>query len=174
MDDLRRTMDQHGKLLYPTFLALHKAVEEGDNRVPPLRKKTRFSKRKDFWENDIIIDTQIQIARDAGEREALEELRAAVSVQLRERNEADAAKQKEQQELNNFETARTEGNIAECGCCFIEYAINRMVHCDGDVIHVSNSLYVGEFHVLTCCPPHPTVVLSRLRTNDGRDANRPI
>ncbi|KAH8749113.1 hypothetical protein F5883DRAFT_436052, partial [Diaporthe sp. PMI_573] len=25
--------------------------------------------------------------------------------------------------------------VADCGCCFVEYALNRMVHCDGETLH---------------------------------------
>lgn len=143
MEDLRRILDQNGKLLYPTFLALHKAVEEGDGHIPPLRKKARFPKNTGAIILEAVLDARIRAAHDLGEREALEEFRAARSVQLREQNEAEVVRRKEQQELDNLETARNEGNVADCGCCFMEYAINRMVHCDGDVLHVSSSSYIG-------------------------------
>jgi E3 ubiquitin-protein ligase RNF216 len=40
-----------------------------------------------------------------------------------------------QTEIENFEKARLEGATAECGCCFDEFALNRMVHCDGSTFH---------------------------------------
>lgn len=152
IDDVRRTFDRNGKLLYPTFLALHKADKEGDNRLTTLRKKMRYPKYISLDAFNLIIDDRIQRAHGPGELEALEEFRAALSVQVREQNEADAVKRKEQQELDNFEMAKAGGNTVDCGCCFTECATNRMVHCDGDVLHVSSPLYMWFFkigHILT-------------------------
>ncbi|KAF3767645.1 hypothetical protein M406DRAFT_253386 [Cryphonectria parasitica EP155] len=70
-----------------------------------------------------------------GEREALEEFRAARALQAREAAEAETKRRKEQEEIDNFETAKGEGNIADCGCCYVEHALNRMVHCDGEELH---------------------------------------
>ncbi|KAL2257598.1 hypothetical protein VTK26DRAFT_9421 [Humicola hyalothermophila] len=44
-------------------------------------------------------------------------------------------KQKQEEEAENFKRAKTEGTISECGCCFDEQPRNRMVHCNGDVLH---------------------------------------
>lgn len=141
MDDVRRILYQHGKLLYPTLFALQRAVEEGDGQVLPLRKKARFSsKAATYLVLGDAFDARILHARDPGEREALEEFRAARSVQLREQAGAELSRQKEELELENLEKAKAEGNTADCGCCFTECALNRMVHCDGDIVHVGNPL----------------------------------
>lgn len=141
-------MDQNGKLLYPTFLALHKALKEWDESKPAFRKKTRIVRSVGNIINEDTVDERIRGTYDEGEREALEEFRAARAVQLKEQAEADEVRRKEQQELENLELARIEGNISDCGCCFTECALNRMVHCDGSVLHVSCCTYATYFGVL--------------------------
>ncbi|KAF4881197.1 hypothetical protein CGCFRS4_v015797 [Colletotrichum fructicola] len=61
---------------------------------------------------------------------ALEELRAARQVCEAAQSKRKLAKAKVLDEENNFKQAREEGNIAECGCCFDECPLNRMVHCN--------------------------------------------
>lgn len=144
VDDVRKTLAQNGALLFPTFLALHKATEDGDKHVPPLRKKVRVPRTASADFADAVLDDRIRAASDAGELEALMEFRAARAAQLKEQSKFEDVKRREQQELENFDLAKAEGNVADCGCCFVEYAINRMVHCDGDVLHVSRpDIYVG-------------------------------
>lgn len=134
-------MIQHGQLLFPTFLALHKTLKEWDDQNPPYRKKTRVNKK--FGDSPIedTLDERILSAgrvNDNGKREALEEFRAARAVKQKEVDEAENVRRKEQEELDNFELSRIEGNTADCGCCFTEFALNRMVHCDSSVLHVRN------------------------------------
>lgn len=44
-------------------------------------------------------------------------------------------KRKEEEEDKNMERAKAEGTVADCGCCYEEKALNRMVHCDGESVH---------------------------------------
>lgn len=138
VDDVRKELVENDALLFPTFLALHKAIEDGDKHVPRLRKKVRVPKTASADVSDAVLDDRIRAVNDAGELEALMEFRAARAAQLQEQSKVEDVKRREQQELENFDLAKAEGNVADCGCCFVEYAINRMVHCDGDVLHVSS------------------------------------
>jgi TRIAD3 protein (E3 ubiquitin-protein ligase RNF216) len=64
----------------------------------------------------------------------------AASAYCRAKAEAREAKaaqdrRKEDEETENLVRAKAEGTIADCGCCFEELPLNRMVHCNGDSIH---------------------------------------
>ncbi|KUI68591.1 hypothetical protein VM1G_03842 [Cytospora mali] len=132
--DIRKVLARHGNCLYPAFLALDKALDGWDDQNPPFKKKTRIT--QSYRKYDLTnLDDIIRDSIDEGEREALEEFRAVSVVQSNQRAEAVAEMQRDQDEKENFENARLEGNIADCGCCFVEFALNRMVHCDGDTLH---------------------------------------
>lgn len=128
---------------------MSKATAAGDEANPLFRKKKgRAPRSPPFLAG--ILDERIRDCRDEGEREALEEVRAArIAVHI-EATEAAEAKRKEQEEFENFELAKAEGTITDCGCCFVEYAINRMVHCDGEEVHVSNSALRSCYPTFEC------------------------
>lgn len=175
VDNLKSFMTQNGGILYPTYLLLSKALATGDETDPLFRKKKgRVPKNPPFLAG--ILDERIRDTWDEGEREALEEVRAARIVEQIEAAEAADATRKEQQELDNFEMARAEGTIADCGCCFVEYAINRMVHCDGEEVHVSISVRVLTIDVVSAKSAHCSscwlVLLPRLCADNGRNADR--
>lgn len=65
------------------------------------------------------------------ERAALDEFLSARN----ERNRKDELLAMDAEELQNIERARIEGQMGECGCCYDEFPLNRMVHCEGDVAH---------------------------------------
>lgn len=137
VDNLKAVMALNNSLLYPTFLALSKAPAAADANNPHLkRKKGRIAKTPPPLANN--LDLSIQQARSDDEREALEELRDARIVVAIQETEASEKRREEQEQEENFENARAEGAIEDCGCCFGEFAINRMVHCDGEAIHVSD------------------------------------
>lgn len=139
VENLKAFMTLNGGILYPTYLLLSKATAQGDEANPLFKKKKgRVPKNPPFLAS--VLDERIRDCRDEGEREALEEVRAARIAEQIEAAEAAEARRKEQQELENLETARAEGTIADCGCCFVESAINRMVHCDGEEVHVSKPI----------------------------------
>lgn len=147
VENLKSFMTLNGGILYPTYLLLSKATAAGDDANPLFRKKKgRVPKSPPFLAG--ILDERIRDCRDEGEREALEEVRAARIVEHIEATETAEAKRKKQEEFENFELAKLEGTITDCGCCFVEYPINRMVHCDGEEVHVSGCFFR---------PRHPTL-----------------
>lgn len=129
-------MALNGGILFPTYLALSKALTNGENNPHTQKKKARAPKGLSMMAGD--LDQRIQNCRDEGEREALEELRDARAIVEIQTANANQKRQEELEEEKNFEAARADGTIADCGCCYVEYAINRMVHCNGDEVHVGH------------------------------------
>lgn len=135
VDNLKAAMALNGGLLYPTYLILSQSVAQGDDN-PLARKKTRATKGVFPMAGD--LDQRIQACRDEGEREALEELRDARTVVDIQTALANDKRREEIEEERNLDAARDDGTIADCGCCYAECAINRMVHCDGEQVHVGH------------------------------------
>lgn len=132
-EDLRRTLVEHGNCLYPAFLAVTATVARSNNH-PPYRKKSRVTQISGRYDVDTLADS-IRSCVDQGEREALEEFQALREVQSKQRAASEAERKREEDEKMNLQVAILEGNISDCGCCFVEYALNRMVHCDGETLH---------------------------------------
>ncbi|KAL2354405.1 hypothetical protein BJ546DRAFT_1061416 [Cryomyces antarcticus] len=65
----------------------------------------------------------------------LKELAAAKKKVTKKQVERQSKKDKERLEALNAQEAAAEGSVADCGCCFSEYPMNRMVTCDGAVVH---------------------------------------
>lgn len=135
MNDLKKIWYQNSSCLYPTYLAIDKALSEWDPNHPPFNLKSRH-KNAEYLSLD-EIDRRIQQSTITNEREVLEEFRAARALQLKTRDEAAEKERVRKLEEDNFDKSKADGDTTECGCCFGEYALNRMVHCDGDLLHVS-------------------------------------
>lgn len=135
MGDLKNFWRDHGGCLYPTYLAMDKAMSEWNPKKPAFKLKRAPRNVGPLSLEE--IDSQISGTDSLEQREVLEEYRAARAFQLKTRGQAEQKERERQLEEENFEQAKAEGNIAECGCCFVEYAMNRMVHCDGQLLHVS-------------------------------------
>ncbi|KAL2275338.1 hypothetical protein FJTKL_02134 [Diaporthe vaccinii] len=132
-DDLRKTLAEHGNCLYPAFLAVTATVASSNNHTP-YKKKSKATHISGKYDVGALTD-RIRSCADQGEREALEEFRALKEVQSKQRAEFEVERKREEDEKANLEAAMLEGNAADCGCCFVEYALNRMVHCDGEILH---------------------------------------
>lgn len=140
-------MALNGGILFPTFLVLSQALATGDDKDPHLKKKKcKHPKGPPFLAG--ILNERIETTLDEGEREALEELRAALAVVAIRDSKADEKKREGEAEAQNLDAARANGLVADCGCCFDEYAINRMVHCNGEEVHVSD--YIAQTEPFLC------------------------
>lgn len=115
--------------LYSCYLEL--VSKEADETWIP---KKRLTKPNPAWEDD-RIDSTIKNAASAEERTALEELKVARQAGEALKLKILNAKQQKQDETDNFNKAKEEGTTSECECCCDEFALNRMVHCDGEITH---------------------------------------
>jgi TRIAD3 protein (E3 ubiquitin-protein ligase RNF216) len=81
----------------------------------------------------------LRISRIEGDMDALaafDAARAACEAKAEVRNSHETEeRQKEEEEAENMKRAKAEGTFADCGCCYEEKALNRMVHCDGATVH---------------------------------------
>lgn len=69
------------------------------------------------------------------EKMADAEYKAAKAASQARISKAIAERQQEDAEMENLNRAKAEGTTADCECCFDERPFNRMVHCEGDILH---------------------------------------
>lgn len=68
-------------------------------------------------------------------REIILEIQAARKVRAKADEERAAEHLHQLAEDANEQQAKLEGTMSECGCCFGDYPMNRMIHCDSDTLH---------------------------------------
>lgn len=67
---------------------------------------------------------------------AFDAARTTCLAEAQARNAKEAGeRQEEEEEEKNMAQAKAEGTIADCGCCYDEKPLNRMVHCNGETVH---------------------------------------
>lgn len=74
-------------------------------------------------------------AGDAERNETLRELRAARKFKAKAEAKREAERVAVLEEEENERRAQAEGTMKECLCCFGDYPLNRMIHCDADEMH---------------------------------------
>ncbi|KAI8962318.1 hypothetical protein F5Y11DRAFT_195727 [Daldinia sp. FL1419] len=109
---------------------MDEAIRSWDNSKPPWAEKQRLSKKMISFLPENLQDLDMGAFNDV-EQAAIAELRAA--RELKDLKDAEIAREREEEK--NFTRAKSAGETMECGCCFDEFPLNRMVHCNGDTVH---------------------------------------
>lgn len=137
---------ENGNSLYKTYLAIDELNRSGDSVKPKWTPKKTRTKILDKYRPSQIQDLDRRWLKPA-ECKALDEFIAARRVKA----EKDA-------EQLNLEHAREKGETEECGCCFDEFPLNRMVHCEGTTLHVSDltGIFLLLLVYLQGCDSHQT------------------
>lgn len=117
------------QFLFPTYMALYE-LERQHIELPKLKtaRKLPVFLRKE----NIERATNGSLATPEPLLRLLHELKFAKAAKARLMAKHDAENQNETQERENEEQARALGAMDECGCCFSEYPLNRMVHCSNE------------------------------------------
>lgn len=129
------TLSQSGHRLFSAYQLLDEAGRTYNPLTSGYTKiKTARKAHTDFREES--IETLLGDPTGDLERgEILRELRAARKYKAK----ADAKREEERlaalEEEENERRAQAEGTMEECVCCFGDYPLNRMVHCDADEMH---------------------------------------
>ncbi|KAI8285241.1 E3 ubiquitin-protein ligase RNF216 [Colletotrichum sp. SAR 10_98] len=168
---ITKLLAEHNNCLMQTYLALDEITRDWKSGKTKARfefKKTRTPPNPEL--EPANLDGTIRDSTTPDRTRALEELRAARQVCEAEQSRRNSARAKVLEEENNFKQAQEEGTIAECGCCFDEQPLNRMVHCDNpdaehramflddklqaalDRIEFEAALQAQGFENLSACP----------------------
>lgn len=126
--DLHKVLKEKNDYLFQTYIALDIAYADGEASSPYESKKVPTKP----------LDIELEFLRNGwhpAHKDAIAEFHAAQKIcEDKAAIRADKNRQ-EQEELDNINRAKAEGTMSECGCCFEEFPLNRMVHCNGDELH---------------------------------------
>jgi E3 ubiquitin-protein ligase RNF216 len=128
--DIRNQLSLHDGSVFKTYTAMDEQLRNADKTTAPWGEKKRPSKIKREFTPDQLPHLDMSTYKPE-EQAALVEFSAARKL----RAEKDGKIAAEAEERNNLTRARMQNQIAECGICFEDCAINRMVECQGEVIH---------------------------------------
>ncbi|KAJ0301092.1 hypothetical protein Brms1b_012557, partial [Colletotrichum noveboracense] len=126
-----KLLKEHNNCLMQTYVdvdEIYRNWEDGKAKVGFNFKKTRTP--PDLELEPANLDKTLDRLPLSDRKRALEELRAARQVCEAVKSKRKSAEAKVLDEENYLKQAQEAGTIAECGCCFDECPLNRMVHCD--------------------------------------------
>lgn len=128
--------------LLPAYMAVDAAMKE--NQWSPGKVYVNIAYKKSPTSTDpqyegIQLDNTIQLTNNPEEKRALQELQAARKLLLKRKE----AIEKENAERHNLFWARELGEAKECGCCFEEFAQNRMVNCQNPNSYHASALLLS-------------------------------
>ncbi|TVY17548.1 E3 ubiquitin-protein ligase [Lachnellula arida] len=129
------TLDQSQHRLFQAYRVLEEAQRAFNPADPPYNKiKNARKSQANFRDANIreYIDTP---GADPARIEILRELQAARKIRSKAEAKRELEREAEREEEANEKRAIAEGTMQECGCCFGDYPLNRMVHCDADTMH---------------------------------------
>lgn len=129
------TLSQSGHRLFSAYQLLDEAGRTYDPHTSGYIKiKTQRKPHMDFREETIDL-ALADLNGDHEKAEILRELRAARRYKAKGDAKREAERVAALEEEENERRAQAEGLMKECGCCFGDFPINRMVHCDAVEIH---------------------------------------
>ncbi|KAH8681551.1 hypothetical protein BX600DRAFT_25593 [Xylariales sp. PMI_506] len=128
----RKLLGENRHSLFKTYSFIDNAMRRRNGLDPglPWQNKRVPTKSLEEYSPANIANLNME-ALCENQRAALDEFVAARAV----RQQKDEKQAAEAAELANLEQAKLKGETAECGCCFDEYPLNRMVHCEGETTH---------------------------------------
>lgn len=134
MSFIDATLTQSRGHLFPAYRVLEQAERTWDLENPPYNKiknprKINPHYREAAAERALASESTTEVLMLA-----LRELQAARRARKNIEGRIRAEKETELAEEQNFRKAEAEGTLQECGCCFGDYPLNRMVHCDNDSV----------------------------------------
>lgn len=140
MNFIDSTLNQSGYRLFSTYRVLdeaHRTFDVNPRRIP--YNKIKHQRKMEDEYKDANLEGTIQRMTQNGyqnrEVEVLRELQAARRIRKKAGAKRQAAYLAKIEEEKNVQRAQADGTMGECGCCFGDYPMNRMVHCDKEVIH---------------------------------------
>ncbi|KAI1648706.1 uncharacterized protein F4817DRAFT_314665 [Daldinia loculata] len=127
---IKNLLRANGGSIFETYTKMDEAIRNWDNARPPWTEKRRASRTIVSFLPVRIENLDMSEYND-DQKAAIDELRAARD--LKTIKDAEVARKAEEEK--NFAHAKSIGEVVECGCCFDEFPLNRMIHCDGEDVH---------------------------------------
>ncbi|RDW80872.1 hypothetical protein BP5796_05570 [Coleophoma crateriformis] len=140
MTYIEAVLKQDNYRLFPAYIVLELAERTWDSRNPTYLKLKKNRKVRNAYldkSNPQLLDAHLENDHlEIQTREILLEFQAARKLRRKQDQAREAERQLVAAEEQNLLEAQREGLMSECGCCFCDHPINRMVYCDKDEGHM--------------------------------------
>ncbi|ESZ90583.1 hypothetical protein SBOR_9034 [Sclerotinia borealis F-4128] len=121
--------------LFSAYRVLEQAHRTFDAANPPYQRIKNLRRMPAMYRED-QVEEAIRLDATPARTVVYEELRAARAVRKNAESRRRAEREAELAEEENERKAQAEGTMSECGCCYGDYPLNRMVHCKNEeVLH---------------------------------------
>ncbi|KAK6853210.1 hypothetical protein PG995_010022 [Apiospora arundinis] len=127
---IKTLLAEHGSSVFHTYTTMDEALRNWNAAAPLWTEKKTATKLEAKYSRQSIDQTLREDLPD-GEMAALKEFVAARRI----REEHDTKAAAEAEENANRDRAISSGQVTECGCCFDNIPLNRIVQCDGETAH---------------------------------------
>ncbi|RFU32068.1 hypothetical protein B7463_g4246, partial [Scytalidium lignicola] len=134
MTFVNATLQQFGYRLLPAYQALEEADRNFDPKNPPYSRIQRARKPDPQLYDDELYESINTPYTEEQRRETLLEFQVARKLKKKAEAKLRAEREAAIAEEQNALEAEARGEMGECGCCFGDFPLNRMVHCDSDAI----------------------------------------
>ncbi|KAK4188710.1 hypothetical protein QBC35DRAFT_495365 [Podospora australis] len=123
--DVERAFKSNRDSIFSAYLELDKAITERSQNIRFKKVPTKAHNPESAFEN----------SENEAEKEAVREFRVARTACEEEAAKREEEKRKQQEEVDNMERSKEAGEVADCECCYTDFPLNRMVHCNGETVH---------------------------------------
>ncbi|CZT51849.1 uncharacterized protein RSE6_13058 [Rhynchosporium secalis] len=140
---INATLEQTGYRLFSAHQVLEEAERTWTRENPSYQRLKKPRKDEGLYTDKVIADyladptinQQAAGIVDHEKTEVFQELQAARRIRSKADAQRVAELQAEIAEEENVAKAEAEGTMGECQCCWCDYPLNRMVHCDSETLH---------------------------------------
>jgi E3 ubiquitin-protein ligase RNF216 len=126
------TLNDTRRHLYPAYMILEEAERTYDPTKSPYNKIKKPRATASHWTPIRVEETLNREGTTADTMLVLRELQAARRARKKADDKRQAERQAQLDEEENIRRAQAEGTMLECGCCFCDFPLNRMVHCENE------------------------------------------
>jgi TRIAD3 protein (E3 ubiquitin-protein ligase RNF216) len=121
--------------LFSAYKILFEAVRTHTSKKATYQRMTRPRKSDPMFTEESVAAVLALPNSDEKRIEVLNELQTARKIRRRDEDRYAAELKAQLDEEENTRQAEVEGLMGECGCCYSDYPLNRLVHCNGEVPH---------------------------------------
>jgi len=128
------TLQSAGWRLFSAYPIIEEAQRTHDPKRRALFSKLKTPRKMPVEYREENLNAHIESIRalEPWKADFLEELKAARKIRRKADARRRAEREAELEEEANIARAEAEGTMQDCGCCCVEYPLNRMVHCDNE------------------------------------------
>ncbi|KUJ06844.1 ring finger protein [Mollisia scopiformis] len=124
-----------GFRLFSAYQEIFEAVRTYSSETPVYQRLQKARKVDALFTEETIGGFLTNPNGDTERVEVLTELQTARRVRKKEEDRHEGLLRLQQLEDQNTRQAIAEGAMGECGCCYGDFPLNRLVHCNGETSH---------------------------------------